>query len=60
MLVRMLVAQAGVDFLRHAGAVLNIDGQEAARLIARGYAEPVRASEPERAVDRRLREKAVR
>lgn len=60
MLVRMLVPQAGVDFLREAGAVVEVDPAEAGRLIGRGYAEPVRQAGRERAVRAERTERAVR
>lgn len=60
MLVRMTQRAAGLYPDRPYGIDLDLTPAEAAQLIARGHAEPVRRDEPERAVDRRQREKAVR
>jgi hypothetical protein len=50
MKVRMLVCQAGADFVREARAVYDVPDAEALRLIASGQAEPVRKREAETAV----------
>lgn len=62
MLVRMLVSQAGLDFVRDRGQEIDIPDAEAVRMIEAGIAEPVRSAAPtnETATRTRRAEKAVR
>lgn len=41
MRVRMKTCLAGVDFVRNVGDVCEFDDAEAARLVDKGYAEPL-------------------
>lgn len=60
MRIRMLVCQAGVDFVRNVGDEVEVGDAEAMRLIAAAYAEPVRRQVVERAVSPAKAEKAVK
>jgi hypothetical protein len=60
MKVRMLVSQAGIDFVRNVGDEIEIADGEAMRLLAAGIAEPMRRSRTvEKAVAAPATEKAV-
>lgn len=59
MLVKMLVMQAGRDFVRDRGAVVEVADAEARRMIEAGIAEPVRVAPVERATPRPRGERAV-
>lgn len=62
MKVRMLTGMAGVEFSLSAGDQHECGEDEAARLIAAGFAEPVVAEMPEakaKAKGRKVTEKAV-
>lgn len=59
MKVEMLTCQAGVDFVRNRGEIVDVGAEEGARMIAAGIATPLReAPSPERAVKARRAEKA--
>jgi len=68
MLVRYLVCLAGPDFVRNVGDIGEIDEREGRALLAKGFAEevraggqPARSAKPERGVNPAVgrREKAV-
>ncbi len=50
MQVRMIVCQAGVEFVRNPGDVLEVPQAEALRMIEAGIAVPVALAKQERAV----------
>jgi len=57
--VKLLTSRSGSDGAFGAGDVIDVPGDEAARMIGKGQAEPVRAERaPEKAVARRRKPKA--
>lgn len=60
MRVRLLQGRAGPTVSQNPGDVVDVDPAEAMRMIERGQAEPVRKDEPEQAVRKTKREKAIR
>lgn len=53
--VRLLISRAGAGFTQNAGDLVEVDADEASRLIAAGKAEIARRSKPETAVPRGAR-----
>jgi hypothetical protein len=60
MQIRLLVSRAGSDFAQNAGDVIEVDADEAGRMIDAGQAELIREEAVERAVNAQSREKAVK
>lgn len=60
MKIEMLICQAGADFVRNRGDVVEVETAEAGRMIAAGIAIPVREDPVETTVKRAKVEKAIR
>lgn len=52
MLVKMLVSQAGADFVRNPGDIVDVPEAEALRYVASGIAAPVARHTPAETADR--------
>lgn len=60
MRIKLLVSRSGADGAQNRGDEIDIDSDEAIRLIAAGQAEAVRESQVETAVSKAKPEKAVK
>lgn len=60
MKIRLLVSRGGAGFSQNAGEEIDVDADEAARMIEAGQAVPVRVQKVERATAKSATEKAVK
>ena len=58
MKIELLVPRTGVGFSQNRGEIIDVSDNEAARMIEKGQAKPVREQKSERAVKKTKAEKA--
>ena len=58
MKIKLLVSRSGVDGAQNRGDEIEVDAEEAKRMIEAGQAEPVRSAKTEKAISSKTAEKA--